>query len=384
MSRPSRKRIALLVETSLGSGREILRGISRYARERGDWQLFHAAGGLAEAVPDWMEHWRGDAVIARIQNDATVPPLRDLEIPVVDVLGVCETPFPLVHVNDAAIAGIAARHFEDRNFRHFAFVGMAGENWSARRGAAFRDQCGEAESFHEWTSRGPGRAAERDEFRRLQEWIAGLPKPVGIFVCSDQRGLEVLEACLSEDIPVPEQVAVVSVDNDHALCEISDPPLSSIRGGHFRVGFEAAALVDRLLDGDTAPAAPLLVPPNGIVERESSRIRAIEDPIVARGVRFIRENLAAPITNDLVARSAGISRTLFQKRFREQMDLSIREYILERRVERARVLIETTDIPFAEIADRSGFRHQEYLGQVIRKATGSTPGTLRREARQSA
>jgi len=375
-----RKRIALLVETSLGSGREILRGIARYARQAGDWHLFHAAGGLSDALPDWMEHWDGDAVIARIQNPEMVERLGSLDVPVIDVLGVCENRFPLVHVDDRAIARRAARHFRDREFRHFAYYGIAGENWSERRGAAFREECTEAASFHLLeTPRGSsGRAAAR--FRQLQEWIRVLPKPAAIMVCSDQRGLELLEACLSEDVSVPEQVAVVGVDNDTALCEISDPPLSSVRGGHFRVGFEAARLVDARLAGSKPPASSLLVPPNEVVERESSRIRAIPDPVVARGVRFIRDHLDEPITNDVIARASGLSRTLFQKRFREATGQSIREYILERRVERARALIEGSDLTLAEIASRCGFRHQEYLGQVVKKATGFTPGALRSAA----
>ncbi len=120
----SRKRIALLVETSLGSGREILRGIARYARQAGDWQLFHAAGGFSDSLPDWMEQWEGDGVIARIQNEATRDRLDALGLPVIDVLGVCENRFPLVHVDDEAIAVMVARHFRSRNFVHYGFYGI--------------------------------------------------------------------------------------------------------------------------------------------------------------------------------------------------------------------------------------------------------------------
>ncbi|MDF1858819.1 MAG: DNA-binding transcriptional regulator [Verrucomicrobiales bacterium] len=374
------KRIALLVETSLGSGREILRGIARYARQKGTWQLFHAAGGLADAVPDWIQHWDGDAIIARIQNPEILEALERLDIPVVDVLGVCENRFPLVHVDDVAISTKVANHFLDRNFRHFGFYGIEGENWSEKRARSFQQNCREADSFHELHTPRKGRPGNPDRFGQLCEWIRDLPKPNAIMVCSDQRGLELLEACRSGGIPVPEQIAVVGVDNDLALCEISAPPLSSVRGGHFAVGYEAARLVDRILSGEKPPREPILIPPNGIVERDSSQVQAIEDPIVARGVQFIRENLAAPITNDTVARATGISRTLFQKRFRECMQQSIREFILQRRIERARLLIESTDVTLAEVAERSGFRHQEYLGQIIKKETGKTPGALRKEA----
>lgn len=376
----ARKRIALLVETSHGSGREILRGIARYARQVGDWQLFHGASGLTDSFPEWMENWDGDAVIARIQNMETLEKLEKLDIPVVDVLGVCENRFPFVHVDDNAIAKLVADHFRTRDFRHFAFYGIAGENWSERRAACFREHCRDAATFHLHETPRAGGGRGTSSFRDLQKWVRELPRPVGMMVASDQRGLGVLEACLSEGISVPEEIAVIGVDNDTALCEIAEPPLSSVRGGHFNVGVQAAHLIDRILGGEDASRKPLLVPPNGIVERESSQIHAIDDPVIANSVRFIRENLSESITNDSIARSVGLSRTLLQKRFREATGQSIREFILARRIERAISLIETTDITLADVAWRCGFRHQEYLGQVVKRATGETPGMLRKAA----
>ncbi len=380
MSTTPRRRVALLVETSLGSGREILRGIGRYARQASNWQLFHAAGGLADAIPDWMKDWEGDAIIARIQNEETRDALAGLAIPVIDVLGVCENQFPLVHVDDEAIGQLVARHFLARNFQHFAFYGIAEENWSDRRATAFLATAHEAKTLHELKVPRQSKAKAPERFHQVQEWVRMLPKPCAIMVCSDQRGLELLEACLSEDLTVPEEIAVIGVDNDAALCEISDPPLSSVRGGHFNVGLEAARTVDLLLSGQELATRIVRVPPNGIVERESSSITAIDDPLVAKGVSYIRQNLAAPITNDSIARACGISRTLFQKRFREAMGQSIREFILERRVERALHLIKGSDITLADVAERSGFKHQEYLGQIIKRTTGRTPGQLRKES----
>jgi len=370
------KRIALIVETSLGSGREILRGIAKYAHQNLRWHLFHAARGLTDEFPGWMENWRGDAVIARIQNDAMASRLAEWKIPVVDVLGVCDTPFPLVHVDDAAISALVANHFLERDFKHFAFYGISGENWSARRCATFEEICrsrgGSFDALH--TPRGSAEDSLRD-------WLQCLPKPAAVMVCSDQRGLLLLEACGAEGISVPEQIAVVGVDNDLALCEISAPPLSSVRGGHSQVGFEAARLLDRILRGHpNDSAAPIIVPPNGMVIRESSDVRAIDDPAVALGIRFIRDHIDQPITNDRIAQAAGISRTLFQKRFRNSTGLTIRNFILDCRIRKAVSLIEKSDLNFAEIADRTGFKHQEYLGHVIRKRIGRTPGEIRKHS----
>jgi len=379
MPATSRRRVALLVETSLGSGREILRGIGRYARQASNWQLFHAAGGLAEAMPDWMMNWKGDAVIARIQNPETLAQLSGLNIPVIDVLGVCENQFPLVHVDDEAIGRLVGGYFLGRDFQHFGFYGIAGENWSDRRCEAFREHCRHGNSFHELNLPRLLKGGAPERFLQVQEWVRQLPKPTAIMVCSDQRGLELLEACLSENIAVPEEIAVVGVDNDAALCEISDPPLSSVRGGHFNVGLEAARAVDLILSSGALPSKLVRVPPNGIVERESSAVKAISDAVVAQGVSYIRQNLAASVTNDSIARVCGVSRTLFQKRFRESMGQSIREFILEKRLERALLLIRSSDITLADAAERSGFKHQEYLGQIVKRRTGQTPGQIRKE-----
>jgi len=376
-----KNRVALLVETSLGSGREILRGIAGFAHEEGTWELSHGARGLEEAYPDWLRCWRGDGVIARIQHPSMADRLRDLKIPVVDVLGVCETEFPLVHVDDERIGRLAARHLREREFPHFAFFGMGRENWSVRRGRAFEESSGTpGTSFHRLELPRDGSEGGTVPLPEVCAWLRGLPKPVGILVCSDQRGLLLLEACRAEGLHVPDEIAVVGVDNDLVLCEISAPPLTSIRGGHGRVGREAARLLQRLMEGETPPDGPVLVPPRGIVLRESSDANAVADPAVARGIRFLRDHLAEPVTNETVARSAGLSRTMFQQRFRAATGLTIHEFLVRLRVAKAVSLIRHSDLTFGEIAARTGFQHPEYLGHVVKKRLGATPKALRMEA----
>lgn len=376
---PRRKRVALLVETSLGSGREILRGIARFSRQSEDWELFHAARGLEDSFPDWLEDWDGMGVIARIQNRSMARRLETLKIPVVDVLGVCENDFPLVHVDDAQISATVSEHFRERDFRHVGFYGIEGENWSERRCAAFREHWRDGESFSLLEIPRDEAGGSAESFEKLKQWLRNLTKPVAVMVSSDQLGLALLEACRTEEIDVPEQIAVASVDNDLALCEISTPPLSSVRGGHFRVGFEAAALLDQLIGGKAAPQDPILVPPTGIVLRESSNIHAIDDSSVARGIRYVRDHLAERLTNEQIAKAVGVSRTVFQKRFLKATSQTIREFILQQRIQKASTLIRGSELPFAEVAYRAGFRHQEYLGHVLKSRLGLTPGEMRRQ-----
>ena len=199
-------------------------------------------------------------------------------------------------------------------------------------------------------------------------------------VCSDQRGLALLEACRAVGLTVPEQVSVVGVDNDLAFCEVATPNLSSVRGGHMRVGFEAARLLNLLIDGQPPPDRPVLVAPNEIVVRESSDSRSISDPAVRDAVRFIRERLSEAITNEDIAKAVGISKTRVQVRFRAALGMSLREFVAERRLLRAEKLILATDLTFADIAERCGFRHHEYLGYVLKKRRGITPRQLRSRA----
>ena len=379
-----RKRIALLVETSLGSGSEILRGIAEFARNHDNWEIFHAARGLVDQVPDWLETWEGDGVIARIQSENMLQSLKDLSIPVVDVLGVPPHNLPLIRVNDEQISQQIGQHFIDRDFRHFAFYGIEGESWSQRRGEAFRKVSESGESFA-WINslRGisEGNAAH---FSKLKQLLLGLPKPCAVMVCSDQCGLTLLEACRAAEIIVPEQLAVVGVDNDLALCEISTPNLSSVRGGHRRVGFEAANLLNKIINGEPTPSERILIPPNQIVVRESSDSRSISDPEVRNAIQFIREHLSEPITNEDVAKAVGLSRTRLQVRFRDEVGVSLHAFLAEMRLRRAERLIQSTNLTFADIAERCGFRHHEYLGYILKKARGITPRQLRMQAAPSA
>ncbi len=378
-----RKRIALLVESSLGSGREILRGISQFARQVGNWDLLYAPRGLEEGVPEWLESWDGDGVIARIQDENMLRALKKLEAPVVDVLGVPAHDLPLVRVDDDKISQRVAQYFLERNFDHFSFYGIEGESWSQRREDAFRQATASGESYAQFNSLRGISECDSAHFSQLRKWLLALPKPVAMMACSDQCGLTLVEACRSADIMVPDEISVVGVDNDRALCEVATPNLSSIRGGHRQVGFEAASLLGRLIDGESAPSERILVHPNEIVIRESSDGRSISDAKVRNAIQFIREHFSETITNETIAKAVGLSRTRLQVRFRDEVGMSLREFLAERRLLRAEKLIQSTDLTFADIAERCGFRHHEYLGYVLKKSRGITPRELRMEERSS-
>lgn len=375
-----RPHVALLVETSLASGRDILRGIARYVREHKPWALYHEPRSLEDSVPRWLRAWNGDGVIARIQNRSMAAAVKATGLPVVDVLGVvAEERFPLVHVDDRAIATAAAGHLRERGFRHFAYFGIEGENWSERRRDAFKAAVRSA-GFDFRACELPRAAADSWEAIEddLAAWIDALPKPVGVMVCSDQRGPLVLEACRRAGAEVPDEVAVVGVDNDVPLCEVCNPPLSSVQPGHEEVGYQSAALLARLMGGAAKPRKAILVAPQAIVTRQSSEVLAIEDRSVAAALRVIREHEGRGISVESLARQAGLSRSVFQRRFRNALRRSVHQEIIDARVRRAQSLLAETDLPLAEVAERAGFKHQEYLGAVLKARVGFSPAQFRK------
>jgi LacI family transcriptional regulator len=382
--RPARPHVALLVETSLGSGRDILHGIARYVREHAAWSLYYEPRGLEETVPAWLRHWKGDGIIARIQNQSIAAEVLAAGIPTVDVLGVVpRAPLPLVHVDDAQIAQLAAEHLLERGFRHFGYFGIEGENWSERRRDAFAASVRAAGSdltIYE-LPRGTvaGQSWETME-DALERWIVGLPKPAGVMVASDQRGPQFLEACRLVGVQVPDEVAVIGVDDDEPLCEVCNPPLSSVQPDHAQVGYEAAALLDRLMHGQKRPRHPILIRPRSIATRLSSDVLAIADRKIATVLRLIREQACNGIRVDALARQVGLSRSVLQRRFRAALKRSLHQAILNVRLKRACELLTESDLSLADVAERAGFKHQEYLGAVFKRRLQTTPWEFRQAA----
>ncbi len=380
-----RPHVALLVETSLAPGRDILRGIARYVREHEPWALYHEPHGLTDSAPSWLRHWSGDGIIARIQTRAMAQEIGASGIPTIDVLGVVPgLPFPLVHVDNVAIARMAADHLLERGLRHFGFFGIEGENWSRQRYAGFcaalAPVAGEVAKYELPRDAIDRRSWERVE-NRLAAWVAALPKPAGILVCSDQRGPQLLEACRRAGVVVPDEVAVISVDNDEPLCEVCDPPLSSIQPAHTAVGYEAAALLDGLMRAGRVPDKPVLIEPQRAITRLSSDMLAIDDGAVAAALWLIRERAHEGLNVDAIVRQVGLSRSVLQRRFRALLKRSVHQEIISARIKRAQELLMKTDLPLPAVAERAGFKYQEYMGAVFKAHLAKSPARIRSERR---
>ena len=256
------KQVALLIETSNAYARGLLRGIVGYIREHGAWSLYLAEHGRGDQPPGWLREWRGDGIVARIETAAMAKALRPLRIPVVDVSAArLLRSLPWFETDDAAFAQAAFDHLRERGFRRFAYCGDERFNWSKWRAEHFQraveSQGGECRHYR------PPRRFPRDdvaEIDALGRWLRDIPKPVGLMACYDIRGQQVLDACRREGIEVPDEVAVIGVDNDELLCELSHPPLTSVIPNTYRTGYQAAALLASLMSGEPRRSDSCLVP----------------------------------------------------------------------------------------------------------------------------
>jgi LacI family transcriptional regulator len=378
-------RIAVLVDTSSSWGRRVHAGIHKFARKHGPWQLFVENRGLEEflRVPPG---WKGDGVIARVGSVAMARELSALKVPVVNVSGIelAEGRFPRVSNDLEASALLAADHFKQRGFHHFAYFSLLGLSYVAKHQQAFIDAVSRVGGDFASFAVKPMAGAEPDwnlDLAKLGEWLKSLPKPVAILTWNASGAREIIYGCQVAGLLVPEEVAVLSGSDDDLLCELCAVPISGILVGAERIGHQAAQLLHNLLQGRAAPKREVLVSPLTIVRRQSTDTLAIRDRALVRALGFIRENAARPIQVSDVAQYSGVSRRVLERRFLEGLGRSPASEIRRAHLELARQLLVETDMPIPEVAEASGFGSPEYLAYVFRTDTGKTPRRYRTEIR---
>lgn len=374
-----RPRVALDVETSLVYGRRILEGVSRYLRASRPWSIYVEQHELGSDLPGLLRRWTGNGIITRQANEESVKLLRRRRLAAVDLTDIHE-PLGLLRIAsaDGAIGRLAAEHLLERGFESFACCGFTDEYWSERRRTAFVTEVGHAGyECSVYESPRAGLKVWKQDQTKLVEWLRALPKPVGVFATNDMRGQHVLDACARENIAVPEQAAVLGVDNDELLCGLCNPPLTSVIPDPERVGYEAASWLDRIMQGETPQAMEIEVPPQGIAVRQSSDVFAVSDPVVAKAMRFIRERACEGVTVKEVLDYLCVSRSWLERNFRKQFKKSPQAVIRSVQIKRCKELLRSTPLPLEKIARLAGFEHPEYMSVVFKRETGDTPGQYR-------
>lgn len=376
-------KVALLIETSNSYARGLLGGIVSYVRTHQPWSLYLAEHNRGDQPPGWLRQWKGDGIIARIENETTARQLRGLDLPIVDVSAARLIPqLPWVETDDAEIARFAAEHFIERGFRHFGYCGESRFNWSNWRCEHFQSRvraAGATCEIYQTPAKSP--VGEEQLIAHLGQWIDRLPKPVGIFACYDLRGQQVLNACRSISALVPDDVAVLAVDNDEVLCELSHPPLSSIIPNTKRTGFEAAKLLNEMMAGRKVAGDAHLIPPLGVATRQSSDALAIDDRHVARAVHYIRLHACDGINVQDVLKAVPHARRLLESRFKKLLGRTPHQEIVRVQLDRVKQLLVETELSLQEIAERAGFSHVEYLSVAFKREVGMPPSKYRTATR---
>ncbi len=374
------KRVALIIETSNDYARGLLHGVRQYIRTHEPWSVQLVEQGRGGPPPRWLARFRGDGVIARIENAAVARAVRAAGLPTVDVSAARLLPeLPMVETDNRAIARLAADHLLKLGLTELAYCGDPSFGWSRERCQEFK-ACAASHGIEARVyppRRSDGGQGMETQRAHLLRWVASLPKPVGVMCCYDICGQQVLDACRELGLAVPDQVAVVGVDNDELLCELCEPSLSSVDLDSDRAGFEAARLLDGMMRGRAAPREPILIKPLRLVARASTVHPGIADPAVSLALRFIHRHAQQNIRVSQVVAATGLGRRTLEIRFRKRVGRTLHEEIARLRMDHARELLRRLDLTVSQVSRRSGFTHPEYFSNAFRKATGLSPSQYR-------
>ena len=355
-------------------------GIARYAREH-DWNLM-----IQDRLGYHPLAWNGDGVIATIRSDpvtfSCISRLMKRGVPVVDLtISRPDVAVPRVTSDHTAIGCLAAEHFRERNFRNAVWFSTG---WGEVHAMRFKGlQEGLERAPLKWVLAESLPTSRQNDWSSFTKWLRGAfaaaPKPVAALTYDEADGARLLNAALELDISVPEELAILTIGDNRTICENQSVPLSSIDQNLERGGYEAAALLDRLMSGQRPPKKPILVPPLGVVVRRSTEVIAVSDPTVRKAMEFISKRLAQPIGSPQIADALGVRRPILDALFREHLCHSVGEEIRRQRFARAKLLLETTNMSVAAIAAETGYCSPSHLANTFRDATGVSPRAWRNQ-----
>jgi LacI family transcriptional regulator len=388
LAKPDRlPHVLLMVETSGAAGRGIIEGIGRYALEKGPWSIEYENRSLDSLPPEWLIRWRGDGIITRTVNARQAKILQATKLPLVELFG--DPKISPIHVmSDYRREGeMAVEHFWNRGLRRFAYFSYGTSWWVKIYSEGYREAL---------KKRGcdcaiyipPGRERnvtvwDESQLPRLIDWLKSLPRPVGIFTPGDHHAMRLLNVCRELKIAVPEEMAILGRSNDPVICSTLRPTLSSIDLDARRVGYVAAELLDRRMNGEKTEDGVMFVPPSHVEIRQSTDLMVIDDADLVRAMQFIRDYACKNIDVPRVAEEVGLSRRVLERRFQKHLGRSPNEEIIRVRIETAKMLLARTDMSREAIARRCGFDSPSYFSTAFHRLVGMKPQAYRRIRRVS-
>lgn len=382
----SNRKVGLVLNTTTVYGTQVVAGIAQFAGQHNQWTIqpmFLSPQGLEELLA-----WEPQGIIGRMECNTMFEPVHRLGIPVVDIDGWDYRPGVQAVLTDDFEAGrMAARHFLDRKYVHIAFCGISDRRYSNERQAGLREVLSKrglcANHCYDlplkWSARPSPRRSHKTPGAgrvRLTQWLRELPKPAGILCCEDVVGAQIIQVCIDAGLIVPEEVAVLGVGNDEAICKLAVPPLSSIPRPAGEIGYAAARRLHRLMEGQ-APSEPERISPHPLVCRQSTDTTVVTDPVIRRSLQYIRDHIHRPFGVEEMLDTVGISRRSLELRFKSSLGRTPHEEILAARMTRAEKLLAETDSSVLDIAALCGFPNAQWFGSVFRDSHGMSPSRYR-------
>lgn len=382
------RHVALIYDGKLPYDLKVMGGVAQYIQEGAEFIIYTEEDALKnQKLPD-LRSWHGDGIIADFDDPNVAAAVRRSKLPAVGFGGgfgwyLRDSEIPYFFSDQARIGEIAANHLVERGFRNFAYCDYARSPtnvWSeerqssfaatlARRGFSCAVYSPRNKTVRQWNS----------VLSSIGNWLLSLPKPIGVLGANDRRAYHVLEACRASQIRVPEAVAVLGVDNDEMLCQLSNPALSSIEQGAKQIGYKAAALLESMMSGARPRKMHNVISPIGIVTRKSTDVLAIEDKVAANAMIYIRSHFHLGISVADIVSALGTSRSTLEVRFKASVGQSVHEVIRKIQLDRARELIAETTLAMKEIASNTGFRSVQHMTSLFGEAFGQTPAKYRKE-----
>lgn len=384
-----KRKVLILVSTTESFGQNLVRGIIDYARFCGNWSL-------STEIPEYLRKRQKqknykktlcksdfDGVIAYLPDANEAQHISFKNIPAVVGHFTDETrrlKLPYLICDNFSIGRLAFDYFQNKGFKNFGFFGIDKLRWSVERCKALikasREAGLNAVVYNQETKSSLDNA---DIINDIADWIKGLSKPIGILACNDDRGVYLIKACNLANIQIPNEVAIIGVDNDDILCNLTTPTLSSISYNSRKAGFEAAALLQKIMNDEKDCADRIIIPPIKVISRQSTDTLAIEDTDILAALRFIKKNSNRAIGVDDVAEAAGVSRRSLFRKFKKIMGHSVNQEINRNRIEHIKNILLTTNLAVTQIGGNLGFVSPSHLARYFKKQTGLTPRDYRKQ-----
>lgn len=387
------RKIILMLDSSRAADRGIIRGIMEYAHLRGNWSFYRYkprfrtppfTPSQSDNILERLQEFDADGIVGYIPDEKKViSSIFNKKFPAV-ALPIRKPIEGFINILQSEKVGvIGAEHLLERGFKHFAFCGTQ-DYWSAVRQKGF---CGYLEATGHVVDQYPlysERQKRENELDQIATWLNKLPEPVGIMASNDERSADLVEACQLIDLKIPEQVAILGVDNDEMICGLSNPRLSSIKLNFEHVGYQSAKILDDLIAGWKSQAPEPVFQPLGIVTRQSTDILSIEDKQVVSAVQFIRNNTRRNIHVQDVVDNSTLSIRALQQRFKKSLGKGINQEIRRIRIRQFADMLVNTNLTIYQIANELEINDVNHISRLFKKEMGTTPIEYRKQASLSA